>query len=293
MSVDLREADRYTGLRRRLWQLGLVLPLLWRNLVSRRRVTSPGDGPVVSLTSFGSRTSRVFLAIESIGRGTVRPSRLVLWLDEAEQVTRPPRALRRLRRRGLEILATPDLGPHKKYFPYVRGLDRHTASLVTADDDTIYPRDWLERLVAAQSATPGHVICYRARRFSFGPDGQIAPYASWPLVDDDAPSPRVLPTGVSGVLYPPAMLDALRDAGEAFRRCAPRTDDIWLHATALRTGTSVRQIAPQPGLFPIIPGSQRESLVASNVHGSGNDDALRATYTDAELELLRSDVATG
>lgn len=293
MAVDLREADRHRGLRRRLWQLALVLPLLWRNLTSRRPVVAPGDGPVVSLTTFGPRTGRVFLAVESIARGAVLPSRLILWLDESEQLADPPRALRRLRRRGLEILATPDLGPHKKYFPYALSSDRHTHSLVTADDDTVYPRDWLARLVAAETSTPGHVIGYRARRFTFAADGQIAPYSSWPLVTDDDASPHVLPTGVSGVLYPPVMLEALRDAGEAFRTCAPRTDDIWLHATALRTGTPVRQIDRQPGLFPIVPGSQHESLVTSNVHGSGNDEALRATYTAAELDRLRPAAGNG
>jgi len=288
VATTILEPDQFTGLRRRLWQLGLVAPLVWRNLVSRRRVTAPGDGPVVSLTTFGSRTARVFLAIESIGRGSTLPSRIVLWLDEPAQLARPPRTLRRLRRRGLEIRPTPDHGPHKKYFPYVLSEARHVRPLVTADDDTIYPREWLARLVEAHRATPDHVVCFRARRVSFEADGSLAPYASWPLVVDARSSPLTLPTGVSGVLYPPGMLDALRDAGTAFEACAPRTDDIWLHATALRTGTPVRQVADRPGLFPLIPGSQRESLVASNVHRSGNDHALRATYSAAELELLRA-----
>lgn len=278
------EPDRYSGLRRRWWQLSLVAPLVWRNLTSRRPVT--GTGPVVSLTSFGSRTRRVHLTIESIARGSVRPRRIVLWLDEAEQLARPPRALRRLERRGLEILACENLGPHKKYFPYVSSVPRHSEPLVTADDDTVYPVDWLERLAAAHEAHPGEVLCHRARRVTFDADGTLAPYEAWPLAEDAEPTWRNLPTGVSGVLYPPRMLEALREAGEAFRECAPRTDDIWLHATALRTRTPVRQISSRPGLFPLLPGSQRESLTSTNKHGSGNDEALRATYSAEELELL-------
>lgn len=288
MTADVLEADRYTGLRRRWWQLGLVAPLVWRNLTSRQPVTGSRDAPVVSLTSFGSRTARAFLGIESIARGHVRPSRIILWLDEQAQLDRPPRTLRRLQRRGLEIRSTQNWGPHKKYFPYVLSMPAHVEHLVTADDDTIYPRDWLARLAAARQETPDHVIGYRARRFSFMPDGSIAPYSSWPLVTDAAASPCHLPTGVSGVMYPPAMLEALREAGEAFQSCAPRTDDIWLHATALRSGTPVRQLEARPGLFPLIPGSQRDSLVTTNVHGSGNDDALRATYSTAELDRLRA-----
>ncbi|MCU1526298.1 MAG: hypothetical protein JWP75_61, partial [Frondihabitans sp.] len=61
-----------------------------RNHMSRRAIVAPG-GPVVSLTSYSRRVLFVHLAIESIARGTMRPSRLILWLDEEGPLTDPPR----------------------------------------------------------------------------------------------------------------------------------------------------------------------------------------------------------
>jgi len=290
---DPQGPDRYTGLRRRWWQLRLVLPLVLRNLVGRRAVTSPGTGPVVSLTTFGVRTARVHLAIESIGRGSLLPSRLVLWLDDPAQLANLPRSLRRLERRGLEIRQSENYGPHTKYFPYVMSLETHLVPLVTADDDTVYPREWLAALRAAHRETPDHVVCHRARRITLDDDAAIEPYTRWRFVTDSAPSPLNLATGVSGVLYPVAMLHALRDAGESFRECAPRTDDIWLHAVALRSGVPVRQLDARAGLFPLVPSTQAVSLVADNVHGPGNDDAVRRTYGADDLAALRAAAAAG
>lgn len=93
-----------------------------------RKSTDPviGDGDAnVSLTSYGKRISSVWQTIETIGLGTVKPHRLILWLDDDAVVTDPPAPLRRLLARGLEIRHCRDYGPHKKYFPYVDEVLHH------------------------------------------------------------------------------------------------------------------------------------------------------------------------
>ena len=154
-----RAADRLRGAGRRLGAAArrlrsattkdVDLPgprrLATLNLVSRSRLAG-GPGPVVSLTTYGTRIRWSHLAIESIARGSLTPSRTGLWLDDEAAFARLPRPLRRLRRRGLEIRLSENLGPHTKYFPFIEASDSFTGPLVTADDDTIYPRFWLERL---------------------------------------------------------------------------------------------------------------------------------------------------
>ncbi|MCU1548155.1 MAG: glycosyltransferase, partial [Arthrobacter sp.] len=132
-----------------------------RNLVARGPVT--GSAPVVvSLTTYGNRIHTVSVAIESIARGKVRPQRLLLWLQSPEQFEARPASLRRLERRGLEVLLSANYGSHTKYYPYVQSVERHTVPLVTSDDDVVYPPNWLARLVTAQQqhreAISGHWI---------------------------------------------------------------------------------------------------------------------------------------
>ena len=88
------------------------------NEQSSTRIVGP-DGPVVSLTSYGKRIDTVYVTIESIARGSLLPSELILWLDDEERSRSLPITLERLKERGLSVRICEDYGPHKKYYPYV------------------------------------------------------------------------------------------------------------------------------------------------------------------------------
>lgn len=258
----------------------------WLNLVSRRAVVDDQATVVVSLTTHSVRISRVHRTIESIGRGRVRPQRLILWLGLGERERPLPPPLQRLRARGLEVRYAEDCGPHTKYFPYVCSEPKHLVAMVTADDDTWYPRFWLDRLCHAHTAQPELVHCYRARRIQLKDSG-LAPYATWPFVVSNQPGPTVFATGVCGVIYPPALLDTLRDAGTAFQSCCPKADDLWLHVTALRSGFVARQLDAKAAEFDTMPSTQSIALWHQNLILSGNDPQAAATYTQADVARLR------
>ena len=291
----MKRRARRTGIRSAVHVVRRALKRSYALLASRRlrrrirrgRGELVGTHPVVvSLTSYGERIDDVAIAIESIGRGRVRPSRLILWIDDVDILADLPIALRQQQRRGLEILPTHDYGPHKKYFPYVASISTHQLPLVTADDDVIYPRYWLRTLVRAFEQAPESVTCYRANIVQLDGDG-IAPYNSWPRCRTTDSSFLHFATGVSGVMYPPAMLDELARRGPAFEQTAPRADDVWLHWVALRTNRMVRQALPRPRHFPFVPGSQTGGLVYENVGASGNDDQIAALYTRDDIDALR------
>jgi hypothetical protein len=283
-----RERLRRRALRsiKRLVRPGWMKRLARQNLESRESLLDPA-GPVVSLTTFGARLQGVFYTLESIGAGTLKPSRLVLWLEHELIEQGLPETLQRLRKRGLEVCGTEDYGPHKKYLPQVMSEPHPTRPLVTADDDVLYPRDWLAGLMRAHERLPEAIVCFRAHRIAFDAQGQLLPYAQWPACEDTRPDHRHFLTGVSGVLYPVRMQLALRERGLAFQSCCPRADDIWLNATALRTGVPVAQITPVGRTFFEIPGTRSNGLARGNVQGGGNDAQLRATFTPEELERLR------
>lgn len=257
-----------------------------RQRIKRSGKSLVGSHPVVvSLTSYGARVAEVAITIESIGRGSTRPARLILWLDEQDTLDNLPSDLLRQRSRGLEIRPTEDVGPHKKYFPYVMSERRHVLPLATADDDVIYPRSWLRLLVEANRQFPTAVSCYRANIVCVEGD-KLAPYNSWPRCRNTVASATRFATGVSGVIYPPTMLEDLARRGDAFRSTTPRADDVWLHWVALRTSRPVRQLSSRPRHFPLIPGSQNGGLTTYNVYEHGNDRQIAALYTPADIEAL-------
>lgn len=265
--------------------------LMVRNHLSLRRVTGPG--PEVSLTTHGARIARAHVAIESIVRGDLRPRKLTLWLDDAAVAERPPAALRRLRRRGLTIAASGGgLGPHTKYAAHVLGSAPFTAPLVTADDDVMYPRYWLAELDAAQRRHPERICCFRARRIIAQGEG-FAPYGTWQFAHTDEPSFANFATGVSGVSYPPAFLERLATLGTQFLQVAPKADDVWINAAAVRFGFPVQQVRRMSEEYPTVPGTQEAALLQYNVDAGGNDAQIRDAYGPSDVARVRDALLAG
>jgi len=268
---------------RRLW---------WRSRFSSAPVTDPSSGIVVSLTTFGPRLQEVHFAIESIAAGRVLPSRLILWLDSDDDLHRIGPALRRLQRRGLEILATnAAYRSHTKYFGYIAAGGDLGVALALADDDLLYPHDWLSRLVEAHASTPEDMVCWRAHRIVIR-DGRIAPYEEWVHAGlaDQVARFSVFGTSGAGQLLPPRLLHELARLGTAFFEDAAGNDDLWMHATAVRIGMRSRLVTDRPTLPPYVPGTQeRSSLWAENGAGGGNDRMVAALYDAALVERIASD----
>lgn len=257
------------------------------NPFTRARITDPATPVAMSTTTHGARLRDVWLAIESVGRGTVRPGRIILWLDgEPEKLSR---RLRRLQRRGLEVRwVAPGLRVHTKYWPYI-STQPLGVPLVTGDDDIVYPPTWLEGLIAAHRATPEHFIAYRAHLIQMRGD-EFLPYQEWISCDDDTPSYAHFSTSVSGQLLPLELQRALLAEGEEFRELSPNNDDIWYHRTAVLSGIRTRQVHPGQQHFPFIPGSQESGLNAANVWAGANDRQMDAAHTAESRRRIRADL---
>ncbi|WP_146053666.1 hypothetical protein [Microbacterium sp. Ru50] len=251
---------------------------LWlRNLTSRDPITDSTSDETVTMTTHGQRIRDVWLAIESIGRGDRLPSRIILWLDEGTKV---PWRLRRLRSRGLEIQQVArGWGVHTKYWPYVSRVDP-VGPLVTADDDILYPPNWLQDLHTLHERYPDDVIAFRAHSMVMVDHDNFAPYSSWPTCTSTEPSYAHFATSVSGQLLPTGLQNALREEGPGFIEICPTADDVWIHRCAVAHGFRTRQVEERSLHWWFIPGSQTSGLNAVNVVGGANDAQLRATHTE-------------
>lgn len=268
--------------------------LVARGRRSRQSVVDPSSPVVLSMTTHGPRVDGVHVTIESIARGTVLPGRFILWLDDPARYAKLPKGLRRLQRRGLEIHLVPSYGVHTKFYPYFveAGDGPLDAPLVTADDDLVYPSNWLERLLEAWRRAPEDHVAYRVRKVvTTGASGgvAIAPYTGWPLVEHDRATHAGLATGVSGQVIPPELQRIARERGEEFRQKARTNDDIWLHWLGTAYGIRTRQVDPTAVLFPFVPGTQAVGLYLTNDHGGANDAIIAGLYGPEEIRTIAAD----
>ena len=263
----------------RAFRLGL------RNRFASSSILHPA-GPTISMTTYGLRLKDVHIVIETIAKGTVLPSRFMLYLDVEKDVLHPTKALKRLMKRGLEIHLAENLGPHTKIQWWIQNAPDFSRPHIVADDDIFYPNWWLERILEAAQREPTSVMAHRAHRIVLSDDKKgLAPYNSWPP-GIKGPSHLNFATCVSGVLFPPNFLEIMRKAGDGFRETCPRADDIWLTFQSIEHGVGIGLVAEESIEFDNIPGSQEQALHKTNVSEQQNDVQLRQTFLPSTYALL-------
>lgn len=183
---------------------------------------------IVSLTTYGFRINDVYLTIESILNQTVKPNKVILWLDHSFKNKRLPIVLQKQMERGLEIQFCEDVRSYTKLIPT---LEKYPDSIIiTIDDDMIYTHDFIEYLVNSYLNNPNKIYFYRGHKIVFDKNKNLMPYKNWVKEGAQGSSLLNVPTGVCGVLYPPNCFHEDITNRELFMKLCPHADDIWFKA---------------------------------------------------------------
>lgn len=236
---------------------------------------------IVSLTSYGRRVSdTVYYTILSIFHQTVKPSRIILWLDNDNwNPNNIPTKLKRLVDKGLEVKFCDDIKSYKKLIPTLRLYPE--AVIITADDDVIYSSKLIESLYTEYQKNPNVIQCTRAYKVRFI-NGQPLPYKDWEIAKlNSLESDEILfPIGFGGVLYPPHSLYEDICRNEIFMELAPQADDLWFWYMARLKGTAHNYVALNPSVYSFDAIYQAlhkgSALTHSNVGVNRNDVQLKA-----------------
>lgn len=272
------------------------LMLMRLDIAMREKGPITGDAPVVvSMTTYGDRIKHVHYTIQTIANGSSKPKRIILWIGHADKHLMTEE-LRDLVTRGLEVRYTTDYGPHTKYYPYCRSAvasPHDELQLVIADDDMLYPTDWLSALIDSAASEPLPVIvAHRAHRMKVE-NGVVFPYVEWWWEGGTAsPSYANVATGVSGVLYP---LEFIRRVGDIdsseFTQCALLADDLWLHSRSVLFKIPTKQVSQRAAVYAGHHPETQMRLMDINV--GGNNDAVAAKiYTREAISAIESELTS-
>lgn len=195
---------------------------------------------IVSLTSYGDRINNVHIAIESILQQTLKPNRIILWLSKEEFCGKHiPIRLIEMTHRGLEIRYCDNYLSYKKIIPTLTEFPE--ATIITLDDDLIYPRDLLEKLYYTHLNYPEDIVCARAHKIKFDKTGKILPYNKWNHDTNDTCGIDLLPTGGAGCLYPKNCFHQDITKWDIIANNCLHADDIWLRFMTLLKNKNVRK----------------------------------------------------
>jgi hypothetical protein len=200
--------------------------------------SNDAKGMIVSLTSHSSRVQTTLpFAIYSLFLQTELPGKITVWLNEKQwNAENIPQELKAMQAHGLEVHFCEDVGPHTKLVP--ARLEYPDATIVTADDDILYPKDWFLKLKNAQKERPNAII--------FNGNSDVCACDDGSFMLKSAGERKIvscLPLGVCGVAYPPHSLHESVADFLLLKKLTPTADDIWFWACAQLQGTEYLQIA--------------------------------------------------
>jgi hypothetical protein len=248
-----------------------------------------GTELIVSLTTHGRRLYEVYLAIESIMQGSVKPNRIVLWLSNDLQGEQLPLTLLNQTKRGLVVKYSEDFGPYTKLVPAL--TEYPDSIIVTIDDDILYPYDTLELLFSAYQKHPHCICANRIMDIKLDNHGNPTSLPLWKeLEDKERISKYNFFEGVGGVLYPPHCFDSEVLNQSVFSSICPTADDVWFNCMALLSKTSVVHANHHYSRFPLLINESVQDSALWRINNSNkntpNDNQLRAVMKKYNLSYV-------
>lgn len=266
--------------------------LLNEALTSNKSITSVGNDYkrelIVSLTTYSKRIHEVHLVVESMAQQTLKPNRLILWLDETEfTLDTIPLILKKQMERGLEIYFCPNYRSYKKLIPTLQNYPK--ANIITIDDDILYPYDMVELLYKEHIQFPDCVIGHRVHQIKSNSDGSPLPYKRWNLeISCNVAGDDIIAIGVGGIFYPYGSLNEECLKINSFNDLAPNADDIWFKAMSLLNGKTHKKVSDNRKFwnrFLLLEESQDIALYYDNKENDGNDNQVKAVFEKYKLKI--------
>ena len=160
-----------------------------------------------------------------------------------------------------------DVIGHKKYFFAVQE-QAEDEIVITFDDDIIYSKKTLERLMRKHKKYPNCVVCERGQVFN---RQQLTMPGRWKTISSIGvkhPTYSLNPSPGGGCLFPYKAMheDATNEA--KLREFALRADDVWNMFMCANNSTRMIKTRKYHKTFSTIATSQNEQLATGNVGGS-------------------------
>lgn len=268
----------------------IIMPIYYKKTTIKQGTEENSKKKIiVSLTTYPARINKVWITIQSLLRQTEKPNKVILWIanTQFDDIDKLPKKLKELQAAGLEIKFCDDIKSYKKFIYTAR--ENCDKIIITADDDVIYPNDWVERLYDTYVNNKTCVCTYRAHTITFDKENKIKEYNLWDMFSngEKGPSHMLFATGVGGILYPPNFFsEDVLDIDNIQRMC-PTTDDVWLKVMELKKNVKVVKVDSYSKEWFCVSKTQKTGLIHYNRTQDVNGKKFKELLEFYKIDIRR------
>lgn len=231
---------------------------------------------ILSLTTYNKRYKTIGLTLKSLLLQTVKPDKIIVWLDDDIPENRITEEMKEFEKYGIEYRHTNlNIKPHNKYYHAMCEFPNDI--IITVDDDIIYPKSMIEELINMYEKYPDSVCARRVHLMTFDSEDNLKKYNDWKYEyrRSTKPSHLLCATGVAGVLYPPHALPQEAFNADNIKEYCLNADDIWLKVMEIKNDVKVVWAKNHLVLPPLVKNSQTFTLNSINVLQNENDKYIQ------------------
>ena len=228
---------------------------------------------IITLTSYGQRLLTIHFCLESIFSQSFIPDKIILNLHEHEIIH--DNIVPYLSKGLIINRFSHDYHSHNKYLYVMREYPNDT--IITLDDDVVYPNDLLKLLIDSYIKYPKAISAGRVHGIRLDNSGNLLSYTKWCWEQKlyETPSMHLFATGVGGVLYPSNCMHKDVLDGNKINSLCLYSDDVWLKFMQVLNATPVVQIKQTVQHPKSISGLVGEKLYIKNKLEGRNDQYLK------------------
>lgn len=263
------------------------LPKFGLNTAPRRETVT------LSLTTYPKRINQAYVAIKSLMLQSEKADKIVLWLSKEQFESYPlPKKFNRLIKRGLKVRYVDDLMSHKKYY-YALQEQKMNELVITYDDDIIYEKNSVKKLLLTHNIFPDCIVCNRGHKIEFDENG-IKPYKEWKWRFNDGvdkPVMNIVPSTGNGCLYPYGVVSKSTFDIELCKKTAWTADDIWMRFNSINNGVFVVRTQKDVATLINVYSSQKTALKQVNDGQNENQktvDRLKKVFPEVEKQIKQT-----
>ncbi|MCH9633324.1 MAG: hypothetical protein S4CHLAM7_00470 [Chlamydiae bacterium] len=122
---------------------------------------------LISFTTTPQRIQHITPMLESLKKQSYQGFKTILWLchlyRRSSQKMTPEEIPTFMHNYNVDVRFCDDFGSNTKLLPLLKSNVKDDAIIITADDDTCYPSNWVENLVQASLEDPNQAYGYRGK----------------------------------------------------------------------------------------------------------------------------------